>query len=714
MMLADEILVNLLQKNGGLTDRDLRNAAERQRNQEQPETLEACLMFLGLVDYARLGEVYAEHFRLPYHPVFHQGFSPELARRLTSPVVERLRVLPLAIDDARLTVVVADPRQQVALEEVRQRLQAQSIVCRVASAVEIEDAIQRHLYQRPVSREHRGIELPFDFKIIDYSFEPESVGDESRSNRPMDAASRGRVIIVEPDHEVRQALAVLLGREGYAVTTVVDEGEAVRQLVRQPADYILERRSFRSRSQEELSAYIETTAERPDIRYYGSLGGSLLGDELASEQIFRSFLGVVRLLLEILAAGNSSVLENCRQLTQYARLLGASIGLSRRELQATLLAAYLKEISRFAHAGGGGDRNEMFTIIPMLPYDDSAALLRDLDDGYDLAAVIAGINQPVATKPPLAARVLTLLLAFMAIRHRQPQITRQPAGLRQALEDEKPGLLDAKLMDQLVQLVAHENRLAESSAAGRTILVIDPVFERDQQALYQRLITAGYNIEYAPRADQALARIGQGDIQVVLSEVAFAGYDGLEFCRRLTTGTTGVAADNLPPFIFLTAQPVDDRLQAQAIRAGAEDVWSRDAGAEVTVLRLDRLVERRWRMTGDGGRNAGGVSGSLADMGFMETVQILANSGRDVQIELKDAVHGGTGEVCIHRGEIVYAVSGHLTGEEAVYDLITWREGTFRVSALKTVPERNVTGSTEAIMLEGCRLMDEESRDAWL
>ncbi|MBN2233172.1 MAG: DUF4388 domain-containing protein [Deltaproteobacteria bacterium] len=710
MMLADEILVNLLKERGVITDRELRNAAERRCNQEVPESLEACLLFLGIADYARLGEAYAAHFGLSYHPVFHQGFSLDLAGRLTTPLVEKLQVLPLAHDDIHLTVVTADPRQQVALEEVRQRLRARSVVCRVASAVEIGDAIQRRLLQRPVSRERRGIELPFDFKIIDYHFEPENAGDEPRIARPEGAAPRGRLIVVEPDHEVRQALSALLGREGYAVTAVVDEGEAVRRLAQEPADYILERRSFRSRSHE-LAVYLETAARRPDVRHYGSLGSALLGDELASEQIFRSFLGVVRLLLEMLAGGDARLLENCRRLTMYARLLGASIGLSRRELQATLLAIYLKEISRFGPAGGGGG-DDLFCIIPMLPYEDSAELLRELDDGYDLAAVIAGINQPPAAEPSLPARVLTLLLAFMAIRERQPEIMKQPTELRRALEAEKPDLLDAKLVEQLVQLVAHENRLAGSSADDRTIIVIDPFFERDQQALYQRLLAAGYDIEYVLRADRALARIGQGNIRAVLSEIAFEGYDGLAFCRRLSAGDGGIPEDRRPPFIFLTAQPVDERLQSQAIRAGAEDVWSRDAGIEVTVLKLDRLVERR-RQAEAGQRAAGGVSGSLADMGFMETVQILANSGRDVRVELEDAAQKRSGAVCVYGGEIVHAVSGLLAGEEAVYDLVTWREGTFQVRALKEAPERNVTGSTEAIMLEGCRLMDEESRDAW-
>ena len=110
--------------------------------------------------------------------------------------------------------------------------------------------------------------------------------------------------------------------------------------------------------------------------------------------------------------------------------------------------------------------------------------------------------------------------------------------------------------------------------------------------------------------------------------------------------------------------------------------------------------------------NAAGVSGSLDEMGFMETVQILANRSKDALIRLRNEA-GCTASVYLHNGEIIHAATETLSGEAAIYEVLTWRSGFFQVATPDKLPERNVFGSTEAIMLEGCRLMDEESRESF-
>ena len=142
--------------------------------------------------------------------------------------------------------------------------------------------------------------------------------------------------------------------------------------------------------------------------------------------------------------------------------------------------------------------------------------------------------------------------------------------------------------------------------------------------------------------------------------------------------------------------------------AGADDFIAKESSIQVTFLKLNRLIQRSHKM--DKRTPDGGVSGSLEEMGFMETIQILANREKDALITLQDQKNNSA-EVYLHQGEIIYAECGKLRGETAIYELLAWKNGYFQVKTPKQLPERNVFGSTEAMMLEGCRLMDEDLRD---
>ena len=65
------------------------------------------------------------------------------------------------------------------------------------------------------------------------------------------------------------------------------------------------------------------------------------------------------------------------------------------------------------------------------------------------------------------------------------------------------------------------------------------------------------------------------------------------------------------------------------------------------------------------------------------------------------------GELYFDGGEIAHAVSGNYTGEEAVYELLTWEEGDFELETDVKSPEQTITTSWSALLLEGMRRLDE-------
>lgn len=706
-MLTDDLLAEILTKNRLVSEKELRNARERQKNVKN-EGLEESLIFLGLADYAKLGKAYALHYELPYYPVFHQGIDNNAKERFSTKNAQSLLCLPIGNNrKQRFTIVSCQPENKIYKNEIIQLAEGAEIDWRVASCIEINDAISRYYLKQLVKREKQEIELPFDFKIIDFEIDgeggkvkPGSGEKFSAENRPQSEGKR--IILIEPNHKIRNAISTLLSYEGYRVVTVIDEEEAIKELSQEDAVYLLKRRVFHSQTRR-LESYLKEHKLIAEIRYFGSLGGIMLGEELSPEEFFRNYLATVKLLFSALTKGSREIARNCHLTAHYARLMATSLGLKRKSQEALLLAVYLKEIGLYDDCADEGEENKVLSLIPVLPYEKSAAILKEIEDSFGISEIITQINQPAAGAL-LEARIITLLLWFInGLGKPGTDAAKEIAAeqFRQDLNKEPEGLIDHRLAEELLQIISHEQHLTGLTKSSGTILVIDPSFERDQGDLYTRLIKESYEVSFVLTADQARAQLEQQQVILIISEIAHENYDGIAFCESVKKQNETL------PFLFFSSSTRED-LISRALLAGADDIISKESSTQVAFLKLNRLIQRRQRR--DNQPPDSGVSGSLEEMGFMETIQILANREKDALITLQNQ-ENKSAKVYIHQGEIIHAGCGELQGETAVYELLTWKSGFFQIKTPKQLPERNVFGSTEAMMLEGCRLMDEDLRD---
>ncbi len=703
-MLTDKLLAEILIRNQFLSEKDLHNARERQKNAES-ETLEESLLFLGLADYAMLGKAYVLHYQLPYYPVFHQGIDSNAIEQFPTKIVQYLLCLPIGGNQKEhFTIVSCQPESKLRKRKITQLSGGVDVDWRVASRVEINDAISRYYLKQSVKREKQEIELPFDFKIIDSGIGGEldktDQGSGAGNSTLGQSRPKGkRIILIEPDIRIRQAITTLLSHEGYRVAEVIDEDEAIKELSQEDAVYLLKRRVFHSQTRN-LESFITEYKRQVEIRYFGNLGGFLLGEELSPEELFRNYLATVKLLLSALTMDNREIIKICRLTARYARLMATSLGLKRKTQEALLLAVYLKEIGRYDDHAEEGEENNIRSLIPVLPYEKSAATLKEIEDSFGLSEIIAQINQPAA-QAPLEAKIITLLLWFINGPGTNDLKDITTVQFHLQLNKEPEGLIDYQLAEELLQIISHEQHLAGLTKSSGTILVIDPSFERDQGDLYDRLIKESYEVSFALTIDQALTRLEQQPTILIISEIGHENYDGITFCETIKGQSQTL------PFVFFTSENRDE-LIAEALLAGADDFIAKESSTHIAFLKLNRLIRQSYRQ--DNSTTTSGVSGSLEEMGFMETIQILANREKDALITLQNQ-DNNSAEVYLHLGEITHADCGKLKGETAIYELLTWKNGFFQVKTPEQLPERNVFDSTEAIMLEGCRLMDEELRD---
>jgi hypothetical protein len=97
--------------------------------------------------------------------------------------------------------------------------------------------------------------------------------------------------------------------------------------------------------------------------------------------------------------------------------------------------------------------------------------------------------------------------------------------------------------------------------------------------------------------------------------------------------------------------------------------------------------------------------GSLKELHLPDVIQLVSVSGKTGCFHLER--EGESGAIYLENGRIVHASLGKLSGEEAVYALSTWSEGTFHFRPGDAAPARTITKNNTNLLMEAARRMDE-------
>jgi hypothetical protein len=104
------------------------------------------------------------------------------------------------------------------------------------------------------------------------------------------------------------------------------------------------------------------------------------------------------------------------------------------------------------------------------------------------------------------------------------------------------------------------------------------------------------------------------------------------------------------------------------------------------------------------------LRGSLAQMNVMDLLQSLDMGHKTCALTLSN--NGEKCEMFFSDGQINHALYGNLKGDEAVYKVMAWTGGNFEINFAGSSTQQTTTRSTQGLLLEGLRLLDESNRDA--
>ncbi len=414
-----------------------------------------------------------------------------------------------------------------------------------------------------------------------------------------------------------------------------------------------------------------------------------------------------------------SLLENARaelrgHSATVARLMKKTcerIGLPPSSVGAFVLAAYLHDLGKmgtyhltpFNVAEYEGHRIAALKVVELpaqllasvgLPAETMAAIgaMYERYDGQGFP------NGQAGKEIPLGARILAVADTYADLTQNPRNPFRKilrPIEACEALDQFRGKIFDPNIVDLFRQAMTGDDMRARLLDERHQVLIVDPDPE-ETTVLELRLIEQGFEVRIARNAAQAKHELKEREFTAVVSEIDLEeAAAGLELRTEALRESWGKE----PVWVILTAK-TDRQTAQQAFDLKVDDFVSKPASGDILAAKLRQLIERRAAQSG--GR---GVSGSLAEMGLPDMVQILWHGRKTCALRIN--AKGVNGEIDFADGQIVHATWGSIKGEDAFYKMLTLREGDFRLDPTYTPSIRSIQASPEGLLLEGMRRLDE-------
>lgn len=204
----------------------------------------------------------------------------------------------------------------------------------------------------------------------------------------------------------------------------------------------------------------------------------------------------------------------------------------------------------------------------------------------------------------------------------------------------------------------------------------------------------------------ALVSVMEHSPDLIISDYSMPQLNGRQLVEKLKTGP---ATAKIPVILLATRADISEKLRG--MQDSVEDFVEKPFFVKEAVARVKRVLDKiaLEKMA----REAPGetvLRGSLAQMNVIDLLQSLELGRKTCSLGLSN--DGERCELFFNEGQINHAVYGDLKGDDAVYKVLTWTAGNFQIDFEGQSPEQTITRSTQGLLMEGLRLLDEANRDA--
>ena len=214
------------------------------------------------------------------------------------------------------------------------------------------------------------------------------------------------------------------------------------------------------------------------------------------------------------------------------------------------------------------------------------------------------------------------------------------------------------------------------------------------------------NVSIITDGADALMKVIESPPDLVVTDYTLPGLDGRQLLEKMKSRAGTV---KIP--VIMMASKVDTTEKLKVVQDNVEDFVEKPFFIKEAATRIKKVVDKiaLEKMA----REAPGEStlrGSLAQMNIMDLFQSLEMGHKSCSLTLSN--NGQKCQMFFSDGQINHAIFGATKGDEAVYQVMSWTDGTFSIDFMGSSTEQTTTRSTQGLLMEGLRLLDESNRDA--
>jgi CheY-like chemotaxis protein len=203
----------------------------------------------------------------------------------------------------------------------------------------------------------------------------------------------------------------------------------------------------------------------------------------------------------------------------------------------------------------------------------------------------------------------------------------------------------------------------------------------------------------------ALLKAADDPPDLLVSDYRMPGMDGRQLVESLKKRprTSGIS-------VILLATKTDITEKLSTADHTVDEFVEKPFFLKEATQRIKRVIDKIALEKMAKAASSGGVlRGSLLQMNVIDLVQSLEMGRKSGSLILTS--QNEKCELYFVEGQVVHAAYGTLNGDEAVFKVLRWTDGSFQIDFESKTAKRTTQLNTQGLLMEGLRLLDESKRD---
>ncbi len=636
----------------------------------------ALALEMSLLDELGLARALAHQYGLnlvPEERLQELEVAVEVLERVPPAVIRRYQLVPVMYSEEHdvLTVVSHDPTNLLGQRALKERSGAAELRLFLAPRSAVQDLAQRLLGPGAVAK---------------------GAGDEASLARPiaLPGARLERDLVLETDPRRLHALQRLDALEAGTTEFASDPDQVAWILGSSSIRRLVHRADLGALVAPYLNSWRRL---RPGLRVavVSSFGAGTLPsvDPRAAGSFYQSLLRFV------LTAGETRDVDariRAWRAMDLARAAAMRLGLSHDQVETVVLATMFLEMEQL-----DGFRRLADSLGPgqgiASRFGLAASMLQAFGSPYELGGLLEALEHRLSGGGPIGAHQGAELVYTVrhVVRRRHSGQVELATILGDSVHHHAPRVV--KAVGEILRWESLHSSAPPDHESSHEVLVAvrDPIL---LTALELHLVRAGFGLVLASQGHEALRVAATRQPLCVVADLKLPKLGGSHLLEKLRAGE---ATRHLPVIFVAGSRP--GPAASHVLEQGAEDVLTPPVELDLLVARLRRLAQQPAQL------ESAGVRGRLADLPLSDLLQTLSLGGRTARVRVQ--VGELQGELGLLRGQLCFASMGEHEGEPALRLLVSARKGDFRVLFGEEPGRRNLSGSSEWLLLEALRRADE-------